>query len=283
MSGTDVQREEGFFDGTGGVRLFEQKWLPSFKPIGSVIIIHGLVDHSSYYSETASELVKRGYGVYAFDLRGHGRSGGEKSFVESFDDYLSDLEIFRKRVKEAHRDQPIFLLAHSMGGAIATMFVLTAKPKIQGLLLSGAALKVGKEVSRLTKALTPALSRLAPRMRALNLEINFVSRNRDIVERKKADPLIDHKKIPTRTGAELLKTINKIQANMENLTIPVVIMHGTADKWTNLDGSKELYSRSKSQDKTLKLYEGFYHEILSDPERARVHSDVLQWLGTRSN
>lgn len=283
MSGTDVQREEGYFEGTGGVRLFEQKWLPSFKPIGSVLIIHGLVDHSGYYSETASELVKRGYGVYAFDLREHGRSGGEKSFVESFDDYLSDLEIFRKRVEQVQRDQPIFLLAHSMGGAIATMFVLTGKPGIQGLLLSGAALKVGKEVSRLTKALTPALSRLAPRMRALNLDINFVSRNQDIVARKKADPLIDHEKIPIRTGAELLKTISRIQTNMENLMIPVLIMHGTADKWTNLDGSKELYSRSKSQDKTLKLYEGFYHEILSDPERARVHSDVLEWLGTRSN
>ncbi len=283
MNGTDIQREEGYFQGTGGVRLFEQKWLPSSKPIGTVIIIHGLVDHSGYYSETASELVRRSYGVYAFDLRGHGRSEGEKSFVESFDDYLSDLEIFRNRVEEAQRDQRIFLLAHSMGGAIATMFVLTGKPRVQGLLLSGAALKVGKEVSRLTKALTPTLSRLAPRMRALNLDNNFVSRNQDIVERKKGDPLIDHKKIPVRTGAELLKTINKIQAKMEELTIPVLIMHGTADKWTNPEGSKELYSRSKSKDKTLKMYEGFFHEILSDPERARVHSDVLEWLGTRSN
>ena len=168
-----------------------------------------------------------------------------------------------------------------MGGAIATSFVLSGSRNVRGLLLSGAALKPGRDVSALTLALTPLLNKLTPKMKALNLDINYVSRNPDIVAAKKLDPLIDHRKIPVRTAAELLKTIKKIQANMERLTVPLLIMHGTEDKWTNLDGSKELYQRSRSQDKTLKLYEGFCHELLSDVERLRVQTGIVGWISSR--
>lgn len=278
-----IQHSEGYFNDTGNVRLFEQNWSYGSKQRGTVIIVHGLVDHSGYYAETASILARQGFNIYSFDLRGHGKSEGPRSYVDSFNDYLTDLEIYHKRVADSKpEDGPLYIFGHSMGGAIVTDYLLSKTRKVDGVILSGAALKVGKDVSALTVMLTPLFSKLTPKMKALKLDINYVSRNPDIIAEKKMDPLIDHEKIPVRTAAELLKTIKRIQPNMDRLTVPVLIMHGTADTWTNPDGSRELYSRSKSNDKSLKLYDGYYHEILSDPERMRVQNDMVEWLMSHS-
>jgi acylglycerol lipase len=273
----------GEFEGAGGIRLHEQWWRPEGESRAAIAVVHGLYDYSDYYAPVAEQFVRSNYSVYAFDLRGHGRSEGDRSFVSAFDDYLADLDRFLGRTRDREKGKPVIILAHSMGGAIATLFVIKRQPELRGLLLSGAALKEGSDVSPLLKRVTPIIGSLFPKLPAAKLDLNAASRDREVVKRKQNDPLIDHKAIPARTGAEILKAIDQIQAQMETVTLPTLIMHGTADRWTNPEGSKQLYARARSTDKTLKLYDGFYHEILSDPEKARVLDDVFQWLNARAS
>lgn len=273
----DIEHKEVTFEGSGGVRLFSQHWKPR-NPKAVLIIVHGLKDHSSRYSSLAEELTGHGYAIYASDLRGHGKSEGERAFVNSFDKYLQDLEIFHERVRRMESGRPVFLFGHSMGGAIAILFALTRKPDISGLLLSAPALKVPSNVSSLLVWFTKRIAGIAPKRPLFKLDNSLFTRDSDFLAAMNSDPLIYNKPHPARTAAELLRAIDRIQKSMPNLTTPTVAMHGTDDKVTNPDGSRQLNEVAVSKDKTLKLYEGHYHDLLHDLGNSTVSEDILQWL-----
>ncbi len=277
-----MKHETGDFQGTDGLRLREQSWLPDGAPKAVVILHHGLWDYSDYYAPFAEELIRHGYAVYAFDMRGHGRSDGPRSFIQSFDQYITDLDAFLKRVRQRANGKPIFLFGHSLGGLIATTYVL-ANPKtdLRGVILSGAGLKEGHDVTPLLKTLVPIIGSIAPKLPSYKPDFNFGSRDKNVVKRKRQDPLIDHTGLPARSGAEGLRAIANVQAQMEQFSAPVLIMHGTADRWTNSEGSQQLAARARSKDKALKLYDGFYHELLTDTNKAFVWNDVIGWMDAR--
>jgi len=278
-----MKHETGDFEGTGGLRLREQSWLPDGAAKASVILHHGLWDYSDYYAPFAEELTRHGYAVYAFDARGHGHSDGSPAFINSFDEYVADLDIFLKRVRQRANGKPIFLYGHSLGGLISATYVL-AHPQIalRGVILSGAGLKEGHDVTPLLKKIVPILGSIAPKLPSYKPDFAFASRDKTVAKRKLQDPLIDHKGLPARSGAEGLRAIANVQAKMEEFSAPVLIMHGTDDHWTNNEGSQQLAKRARSTDKTLKLYDGFYHELLTDTEKARVWKDVMEWMDARS-
>ncbi len=264
------------------MRLREHRWLPGGAPKAAVILHHGLWDYSDYYAPFAEELTRHGYAVSAFDMRGHGHSDGGRSFVKAFDEYIADLDIFLKRERQRMNGKPIFLFGHSLGGLIATTYVLlNPNTDLRGVILSGAGLKEGRDVTPLLKTLVPIIGSLAPRLPSYKPDFNFASRDKSVVERKLQDPLIDHRGLPARSGAEGLRAIANVQAKMEQFSAPVLIMHGTADHWTNPEGSRQLAARAGSKDKTLKLYEGSYHELLTDTNKALVWSDVIGWMDAR--
>jgi acylglycerol lipase len=276
-----IQHHEDYFEGVDDLQLFEQWWRPA-NPQAGVIIVHGLAEHSTRHTAFASSLASQGVAVYTFDLRGHGQSDGDRTYVQSFRDYLSDLAIFLSLVQDREPDLPLFLFGHSLGGAIATLFVIRYQPYVHGLLLSAPAIKTGSSIPPLLVRLSGLVGRVAPKLPTIKLETSAISRDPQVVKAYEQDPLVYRGGVLARTGAETNRAINEIQSRMEEITLPLLIMHGTADRLTEVEGSQQLYARAESKDKQLKLYEGLYHEILNEPEKEQVLGDIWDWLQKRA-
>ncbi len=277
-----VERGQDLFKGAGGITLFEQWWRPTNRPVrGAVAIVHGLKDHSNRYNEVATRLAQQGSAVYALDLRGHGRSEGVRVDVADFDDYDKDLDVFLARVRQREPGKPLFVLAHSMGGAVATLDVITRKPQLDGLILTGAALAV--DVPFFKVAGTKVIAALSPEWGVFNLDLHEHSRDPKVVEAGLHDPLVYQDGAPARTARELVNAIDTIQARMGEVTVPLLILHGGADTVTPPSGSKDLYARAASKDKTLKIYDGYYHDLLREPaaDRERVIADIASFIDRR--
>jgi acylglycerol lipase len=284
---TDANHQEGRFSGAQNTNLFEQSWKPLSGPTkGVLIIVHGLKDHSDRYAEVARKLTQNGFAVYAFDLRGHGDSEGRRVWTDSFDDYITDLELFYDYVRKQEPNQPIYLFGHSMGGAIITTFVLKhqnlyTRP-VEGMVLSAPALKPGEDINGFLIGVTKMLGSITPSLAVLDLDDDKFSRDPKVVQEMKNDPLIYQGKGPARTAKELLKAIANIQEHMTDVTIPFIALHGTKDGLTNPDGSRELFKLAKAKDKSIRIYEGLYHDLLHEPEKDKVYGDMVAWLNTRA-
>ncbi len=245
-----------------------------------MLVAHGVCEHSGRYTNLVNYFVPKGYAVYGLDHQGHGRSEGLRGYVERFSDYLSDLKTFFDVVRREHTDNKIFLVGHSMGGLIAAAYTISHQHELAGLLLSGASLKVGSSISPLLIALVPMVSLLLPKLGVQTLDVFVISQDHTVVDAALDDPLYYKGKIRARLGAELIKTIQKLPRQMPKINLPILIMHGTADQLSDPEGSRMLYEQVSSRDKTLKLYEGFYHEIFNEPGREQVFVDMEAWLAT---
>ncbi|MFO0578494.1 MAG: alpha/beta hydrolase [Polyangia bacterium] len=272
----------GSFAGSDGVRLFEQSWRPADGGKAVVVIVHGLKDHSSRYADFAADLVRHGYAVYGLDQRGHGYSEGRRVWVDTFEQLVADLDGFVRRVREREPGKPIFLFGHSMGGAVVTTLALKRTPDVRGLVLSGPALQVTTDVTPFKIKATRSFGKSNPRLAVFKMPDENFSRDERSVAALRDDPAVYHGAGPARMAAEVLGAIDYIQQHMEDLTLPVLALHGTADRLTNPDGSKALVERARSSDKALKLYPGVYHDLLHEPERAQVQADIEAWLDARA-
>lgn len=277
-----MQTSTGTFAGGSG-RLFERHWSPEEKtPRAHLIVVHGYAEHAGRYDRLAARLTKRGFAVHAFDLRGHGLSDGERVLVRSFTEYLDDLDSFMTRVQAIASTRPVFLLGHSMGGTIVTLAMLSRRPALSGLLLSGAGLPVDVGVGqKLFGRVLMALGRIAPALRLRTLAAETVSRDPAVVAGYDADPLNYRGRMPAGTLAAMIRALRFIDKHESELSAPVLIMHGTADALTDPVGSRRLYQRAASADKALKVYDGLYHEILNEPEQDDVMGDIAAWIEAR--
>ncbi len=257
--------------------LFEQTWTCD-NAKGLVIITHGIAEHSGRYDHVAQSLVAGGYTVIGFDLRGHGKSSGKRNYVKSFQDYLNDLQDVLNRARENHGHLPLFLLGHSMGGGIVTLFTIERQPDVKGLVLSGPSVKVSDDISPMLQKVSTFLSALLPKLPVLKLSSTDISRDPKVIESYDTDPLNYRGGVLARTGAELLGATKTISANSSAINLPILIMHGGNDKLADVSGSEMLYKNVSSEDKTIKIYDGLYHEILNEPERDQVKQDMLAWL-----
>lgn len=259
-----------------GPRLFEQSWLPDGEPKAAVAVVHGLGEHSGRYAPLADELTGHGYAVHALDLRGHGRSEGERAYVTSFGAYLDDLQRFMARVRRP--GQPLFVLGHSMGGTIVTLAEVARGLEATGVILSGPALPGGNQPARAMQAAIRVLAKVAPRTPISRLDPNLISRDPEVVERYMVDPLVYHGRLRAGFIAAFMRALARIDRDMERFDLPLLILHGSEDRLASPEGSRALRSRAGSDDVTFKLYRGLYHEVLNEPERARVLKDVIEWL-----
>ena len=165
-----------------------------------------------------------------------------------------------------------------MGGTIVTAYAIYYHDEFDGLVLSGATLKIGASVSSGLIIVARVLSLLLPKMGVDVIDASAISQDKTVVDAYVDDPLVYRGKIRARLGAELIKTIQKLPCQMPEINLPILIMHGTADRLSDPEGSEILYDRVSSKDKTLKLYEGFYHEIFNEPGREQVFADMEAWL-----
>jgi len=276
-----MAHHEDHFDGHDGLRLYEQSWLPDSEPEALVVLVHGFLEHSGRHSRLAGVLNDQGYAVYAMDLRGHGRSEGARVFVDSFDDYLADLERFIDRVRRRQPGKPLLLFGHSMGGTIVGLFAAARQPDIQGVAMSAPAAMVGNGVFPILRRLAPFFSRWLPKLRIISMDGRSISRDPEVVASFRNDPLVFHGRFPVRTGAEIVQAAARLQEEIRNVRIPLLILQGTGDRVVCTEGARQLHMRAGCDDKTLHLYEGLYHELLSEPEKDQVTDDLVRWLNAR--
>lgn len=263
-----------------GVSLSGQAWMPPTVQ-AVVAVVHGIAEHSGRYAALAGQANQRGLGVVSLDLRGHGRSPGERSYVERFDDYLLDVDALLAKTQELAAGRPVFLMGHSMGGAIALRWLTQRRRPVAGLILSSAALKIGGDVPRLLVALAPLLSRWLPHLRGTRIDPATISRDAAAVAAYVADPLVSLQAPPARTGAELLQAMEANRAAAAGLSLPVYLFHGDADRLTDPVGSREIFDLWGGPDRTLRLWPGSRHETFNDLDREAVVAELLEWVLAR--
>ena len=273
-----MKHKEGKFKGYKGLSLYYQCWLPDKSPKAVLLVAHGLAEHSGRYKNLVSYFVPKGYAVYTFDYRGHGKSEGLRSYVDRFSDYLADLKIFFDKVRKEHRSAKIFLVGHSMGGTLAVPYAIEHQQELAGVITSAPSLVASSTVSPALVAIAGVVSALAPKMGVTVLDASTISRDKAVVDAYVNDPLVFRGKIPARTGAELAKMWKTLPEEMSKIKLPILIMQGTADRLSDPASGKLLYKRVGSKDKTLKLYKGFYHEIFNEPQHRQVMADIGAWL-----
>jgi acylglycerol lipase len=275
-----TEHVEGRLDGAGGIELYWQAWLPSSEARAVIVISHGVSEHSARYAHVGERLAGAGYAAYAVDHRGHGRSQGKRVMVDA-DDVVADLRAFIDLAAARHPGRPVFLLGHSMGAAIAIACAVRHQDALEGLLLSGA-LADPDAASPVTRALSRVLSKLTPGLGVYQLDASRISRDPEVVRAYEQDPLVHRGKLPARTVAELTGAVARFPEEVPTLRLPLLVMHGGSDSLTAPAGSRMVHERASSSDKTLEVYDGLWHEILNEPEKERVISEMIEWLDARS-
>src|SRR5580765_6099121 len=262
-----------------GLNLFVRSWHPDRPARGVVALVPGFNSHSGYYSWAASQFTADGLAAYAVDLRGRGQSDGERFYVEKFVDYVSDVATVVKLAKSREPGVPLFLLGHSAGGVVACLYTLDHPGELAGLICESFAHEIPAPDFAL--AVFKGLSHVAPHAHILHLKNEIFSRDPKVVEAMNADPLIAHETQPTQTLAEMVRADERLKKEFPHITLPVLILHGTADKATKPSGSQLFFNTAGSKDKTLKLYDAGYHDLLNDVDKDVVVLDITRWIDAR--
>jgi alpha-beta hydrolase superfamily lysophospholipase len=271
----------GTFDSSDGLAIFFQGWLPANPARATLMIAHGLAEHSGRFANVIEHLVPLGYAVYALDHRGHGRSGGERCYVDRFDQFVADLEVFRRTVRSAQPTGPLILIGHSMGGAIALAYTIRYQRELDGLVLSGPASTHGRSYSMFESARIEVLARLLPHRRLSPLPSTAISRDAAVVAGYDSDPLVTRNGPTARLRRELRRVVRDFPARLSDITLPVLLQHGEADELVSVQASVFLADRLGSESITLHTYPGLAHEVYNEPERERVLEDLAAWLTSR--
>ena len=274
-----MKHEEGFFKGVRDNRIYYQYWLPEDETKAVLLVVHGLAEHSGRYMNLVHHFLPLGYAVYAIDHPGHGRSDGQRVYVERFTDFTDTLTLFREMIRDRQKDKQVFLVGHSMGGLIGALYLLDHQKELAGAVLSGPAVKIPDNIPAVTIFLGKALSVLAPRLGLIAPpEASGVSRDPAVVQAYETDPLVYRGKMTPRLGSEMLKAMRCVATESSRITLPLLILQGSADRLVDPSGAQMLHDRVASPDKRIILYEGLYHEVFNEPEHNQVLKDVETWL-----
>lgn len=271
--------KEEFIENYSGLKLFVRSWQPSGAPRAVVAICPGFNSHGGYYLWVAEQLAASGFAVYAIDLRGRGKSDGERFYVDRVGEYEDDLAELIRLAKSRQPGLPIFLLGHSAGGVTACVYTLDYQPGLAGLICESFAFEVPAPDFALS--VLKGLAHIAPHAHVLKLKNEDFSRDQDVVAAMNADPLIAGESQPTQTVAALVHADERLRKEFGAITLPLLILHGTADKATRPEGSQFFHDRAGSADKTLKLYPDAYHDLLNDIVKDQVMADIKAWIEAR--
>ncbi|MCC6064344.1 MAG: alpha/beta hydrolase [Thermofilum sp.] len=258
-----------------GLRTAIYRWFPA-GPVKAVVVgVHGFAEHAGRYDHVGRFLSERGFALYMYDLRGHGRSESPRGYVDRFERFVEDTVAFAKLVK-SETGAKTFLLGHSMGGLIAVLAAAELGGELAGLITSGAAVEV--KVGLLARLTLQLLGALRPTSRVRTpVAAELLSKDPSVVQQYASDPLVF--KDPTvKLLVEFGKATAKAWSAARRVTVPALVLHGGDDRIVLPYASRKLYEALASADKTLKIYEGLRHEIFNEVEREKVLSDVAEWL-----
>ena len=270
---------EDFIASTDGTRLFTRFAEPDGAPRATIVICHGFNAHSGHYLWAIEQFRRNGFAVTALDLRGRGQSDGERFYVDHIDQYVQDVSSAIEVARSRHPELPVYLFGHSAGGVTTATYTLDHQDRIAGFICEDFAFRVYAPDFALK--LLEGASHLIPHVHVLKLPNEAFSRDPEWVAFLNSDPLIHNEVQPVETAAALARADERLDREFSRVTLPVLIIHGTADKATKPEGSKQFFDEAGSSDKTLKLYEGRFHDPLNDLGREEVMADILGWIDAR--
>lgn len=254
-------------------------WLPENEPKAVVVIVHGYAEHIGRYPHVAEALVKAGYAVYGLDHRGHGKSEGLRAYFANFDDAVNDLRRYVEQIQAKHPGKKLFVYGHSMGSLIALGYTLRYQKEMTGLAISGCALNGDETVPGFLIRAGQFIKSFAPTMPLLpGLPSSELSTDLSVGEAYDNDPLVYRGIWRVGMGIGLIVAGRAMRDQLDQLTLPLLIMHGEADKITPISGSHTVYERAKSTDKTLLTYPGMRHEIMNEREKEKPLGALVDWL-----
>lgn len=268
---------EGTFQGAGGLNLYYQSWLPEGEVQAIIAIVHGLGAHSGLFDNAVQYLLPQGYAVYAFDLRGHGRSPGQRGHINAWAEFRDDLHTFLTRIQAQGPGCACFLWGHSLGALITVDYALRFPESLQGIILTAPAL--GKvKVPVLKVALGRMLSRVFPRFSLkVGIERNASSRDPQVIVANAQDPL-RHEYGSARLATEFFTAERWVESHASDLRVPLLILHGSGDKITPPEGSLAFFQKVNFPDKERYVYTGDYHDLHLDINYQDVLTDLRNWL-----
>lgn len=259
-----------------GLRLHAREWLPSGEPRAVLCLVHGHGEHSGRYEHVARFLNHAGCGLLAMDLRGHGRSAGQRGHVGSYDLLLADIAVLLDEAARRHPDLPRFLYGHSMGGNLVLNCALRRGDVLSGIIASAPMLRTAFDPPAWKDLLGRLMIRLWPAMPLRSgLETEALSRDPEVVHAYREDPLV-HDRVTPRF-LEVLEAGRWTLQRAADLSLPLLLMHGDADRITSAQASVQFAARAGCGC-TLQIWPGLYHEIHNEPEKGQVLSRVTEWL-----
>ena len=260
-----------------GLRLYAQGWQPETEPKGVVCLVHGLGEHSGRYRHLAAFLNQADYALLAFDLRGHGKSEGQRGHAPGYEALLDDIAHLLAEAAERYPDRPRFLYGHSLGGNLVINYALRRRPQLAGVIATGPLLRTAFEppawkipLGKIMRGLWPALSM------SNEIDRQDLSRDPAVVRAYNDDPLV-HDRVTARLGIDMLEAGLWALEHAAELSLPLLLMHGGADRLTSAQASREFAAQAGTRC-TLKIWDGFYHEIHNEPEQGEVFEYLLEWL-----
>ena len=264
-------------EGTLASGLYRQAWTVE-DPVGAVVLVHGAHEHGGRYRHVAERLAAARYATHAVDHPGHGRSPGRRGNIGSMAAAVDGVAELVRSTGEQHPGVPLFVYGHSLGGLIALQYLTaTPDPRVAGAVVSAAALDTSA-ANAVQRTVAPLLSRVLPDLGVLRLDAEAVSRDPEVVRDYRADPLNHDGRMVARTGAELMTAALAMPRRLPSLTLPLLVLHGTADRLVPPAASEVVRAHAGSPDLTVRIYEGLFHEPHNEPEKDQVLADVVAWL-----
>lgn len=275
-----MEEQETWYEGAGGVRLYCRSCRTAGAPRAAVISLHGLGDHSGLYPMVGEALAPRGIAVYSPDLRGNGRSPGQRGYIDAWADLREDLRYLVARTRAEHPGVPVFLLGNSLGGLVVLDYASHHPDEVRGVVALAPPLgELGVPAPLL--ALGRVLSRIWPRFSLeTGMDLSGLSRDPALADEVLADPLF-HRRGTARLSTEVTSTIARVQREAPRFPVPLLVVHGAADRMVSPEGSRRFVARAGQRDKTFLEIPGGYHALLADLDRERVLAAVQDWVAAR--
>ena len=276
-----MKHSEGYIKGEREANIYYQNWLPDGEVKASILISHGMGEHSGRYLNIAEYFIPKGFGVYALDHYGHGKSDGTRVHVEKFQDLTIPLRTYSYMILDQHPGKPLFLMGQSLGALIGTAFLLEDQTGFTGAIFTAAGVKLPENITPLTVVMAKILSVVMPKAGAAQMEYQYLSQDQKLLDAFYNDPLVYTGKTTARLGTESLRIMQRIDKEGGKIILPLLILHGEEDKLVALGAAKHLAEKVGSEDKTLKIYKGHWHDLLHDTGVEEVLADIEEWIEKR--
>ncbi|TVQ15741.1 MAG: alpha/beta hydrolase [Balneolaceae bacterium] len=270
--------KESAFINDRGITIATYEALPRQEAKAGILLVHGYAEHTGRYRHVIRELNDTGLAVYALDHQGHGKSGGVRCYIKEFDYYVDDLSFYFEKLRNETGLKKWFILGHSMGGAIALKMVLRHQNDLNGMLLTGPMLEISTKVPKVVQEMAKYVAAMASTVPVVKLETEAISRDPDVVRNYLNDPLVYTGRVRAKMAVHFSKINTEMPGLFSKIELPLWVGHGTLDRITSPEGSKMLYRLAQSQDKTLKLFDGLFHEIMNEPEKDMVLGEISFWI-----